>query len=237
MRRFLALTLTLILIPVVLPAGLPRAAAQEATPSSGYAEPTDATGQTNVHYFLPYFNETVNPGLTVSETDSGACVGRSLASPGRPDAWVCVGAETGLIADPCFENPDAIPEKPGDFACVVSPFAREVVLFTVTAPLPGAGPGDDIPAAGAPQGGDARYDGAAQRPAPLPWVLELANGERCTKIPKANALFAGMWVNFACADGGFAFGEPDRTKPLWTVNYVPAGAFISDVVAVTDAWH
>ena len=232
MLRFLALAIVL----AVFPAGMPRAVAQEATPSADYATPSGATDHTSVHFFLPYTTDTLNPDLTVAETESGACVARSQMTSGRPDAWLCVGAESGLLSDPCFENPLAIPEDPGDFACVVSPFAPEVLLFTVTEPLPGAGPEDDIPGAGGAQRGTG-WDDGAPRAAPLPWVLELANGERCTMIPGAKALFAGMWVNYSCADGGFAFGEPDRTTPLWRVNYVPAGAFTSELVAVTDAWH
>jgi hypothetical protein len=226
----------LAVVLAVIPAGMPQVTAQEATPSADYAAPTSAPAHTAVHYVLPYVTDTLNPGLTVTETDSGACVSRSLASPSRPDAWLCIGAESGLLSDPCFENPLAIPEDPGDFACVVSPFAREVLLFTVTEPLPGAGPEDDIPVANNVQRG-AGWDDGSRQPAPLPWVLDLANGDRCTLVSGAKALFAGMWVNYFCADGGFVFGDPDRSTALWKVNYVPPGAFTSDLVAVTDAWH
>ena len=92
--------------------------------------------RTNVRYFFPFTGDGLNPALTVRAEERGSCGHESLASPGRPDAWNCVGETSNAIYDPCFESPFSTPDEPGQLACVDAPFDSEVVLFTPTGPLP-----------------------------------------------------------------------------------------------------
>ena len=247
----------------MLSAGLPGASsAQEATPTPAEA----ATGRTNVRYFLPFTGDGLNPALTVRAEERGSCGHESLASPGRPDAWNCVGETSNAIYDPCFESPFSTPDEPGQLACVDAPFDSEVVLFTPTGPLPrfkeaaaeplpppvaampapgapappiatGDKPPPGVPAAVIAPGMPAIYPDPAVTSEPLPWAFELANGEQCTLATGATAAFAGMRVNYFCSGGGSILGDPDRSLPIWAVTYLAEGAVASELVEVAVVWH
>jgi hypothetical protein len=72
-------------------------------------------------------------GLAVTGRNTGSSFAGSVADPGSPDAWRCMG-NTNQIHDPCFENP--YHTNPNVLACAQSPFDANVVLFTLTKPLP-----------------------------------------------------------------------------------------------------
>lgn len=260
--------ISLIVIVVALSAGaLGPSGAQEAAPPPDAAA-TAELARTNVRYFLPFTGDGLNAALTVTSNESGSCIHESLSSPGRPDAWGCIGETSNEIFDPCFESPFSTPDEPGELACVDSPFSRDVVLFTPTAPLPrfkeadggppppelsGAmpqpaaplppKPGTDKPAPGSPPDPPRSGSMAGGLPPPevesepLPWALELADGEQCTLATGATAAFAGMRVNYFCSGGGSVLGEPDRGFPVWAVTYLPEGAFAADLIDVAAVWH
>jgi hypothetical protein len=288
MRHLLVLAIAALwLVP-----GSGFAAAQEATPEAAAVE------RTNVRYFLPYTPDGLATGLSVSGEVSGSCLTESLAAVGRPDAWVCTEAESGDRYDPCFENPFGAMDEVSELACVESPFATDVIRFTLTEPLqrqkemvlPPEGmiePGPPMmpPSAEAPYQmppstiapGDVPADGGeivavpAPMPAPMPemmpppmpdpasavlpglaeqpevadealdpleipWALELANGERCTLLTGATAVLAGQRMNYGCEGGGYVLGEVDQRRQVWTVSYLAADAFASDLVAVAVVW-
>jgi hypothetical protein len=258
--------LPLVVMVMVLGAGVvPAAVAQEATPTAGAPAALD---RTNIRYFLPFTGDGLNAELTVTANERGSCAHESLAAPGRPDAWHCIGETSNEIFDPCFESPFATPDEPGELACADSPFVREVVLFAPTGPLPrfkepeagqvpaSAGVAVPVPAAPLPPrpGADKPPPGAPPvvtiperpmpvgaptpvEPEPLPWAMELGNGERCTLATGVTAVFAGMRVNYFCLGGGSVLGDPDRTLPVWAVTYLPDGAFASELVDVATVWH
>jgi hypothetical protein len=92
-----------------------------------------------------------------------------------------------------------------ELACVSDPWAREVTIVRPPAPLGRAGANRNDP--GLP-----------------PWFLELADGGRCGRTPPST---------YRCA-GGADVGEPDTTRPMWTVR--PAGgAGVS--LEVATAWY
>jgi hypothetical protein len=253
---------------MLLTAGLVGiSSAQEATPTPGEAVEESLT-RTNLRYFLPFTGDGMNPSLTVRAEESGSCGHESLASPGRPDAWNCVGETSNDIFDPCLESPFSTPDEPGQLICVDSPFDTEVVLLTPTAPLPrfkvtDAGPpllpqpAAVMPAPSAPDQpiptGDKPLPGAPAatidqsvpavipEPAavsePLPWALELTDGEQCTLATGATAVFAGMRINYFCSGGGSILGAPDRSMPVWAVTYLAEGAVASDLVSVAVVWY
>jgi hypothetical protein len=207
-------------------AGTAAATAQEATS----APVNGAPQRTDTRHFLPYGPDGLNPELTVVAETSGVCAHESLATPGRPDAWDCLGATDNTIYDPCFASPFVDPDDGAELACATGPFADEVVLFRVTEPLPRAkeGQADGIAPVGV-------GDRANADPWQLPWALELANGERCTLLTGATPVLAGLRVNYGC-DGGSILGEVDRSQPLWTASYLADGAVSTTLVDVVVAW-
>ena len=227
MRRLLVLLGVIValgwLVPMAAMAPI-AAVAQESTPEA-QSDPSEeaqaaAAARTDARVVLPFGPDGLNSGLAATATVSGVCGFSSLMSTGRPDAWECLGDDDQFY-DPCFENPYAAPDAPGELACFVSPFSTDVVLLTVTEPL---------------ERDKELGSDSAVHPWDVPWALELANGDRCTVLADIELVLAGEAVHFACADGGSILGEVDRTWPLWTVHYLAAGAVETTVTTVSVAW-
>jgi hypothetical protein len=192
---------------------------QEATPEPGGT----ALARTDTRYVIPFGPDGLNAGLTVRETLTGTCIGDSIAVSDRADAFECLG-EGSQVYDPCFENPFAPMDEPGDVACVPDPFGTEVVLLTVEDPLPREkqvppGPGGDPFA-----------------PWDLPWALELTNGDRCTLLHGTLYQLAGQVVYYGCEQNGAVLGVVDHRQAVWTVNYLADGDVGSSLVEVAAAW-
>ena len=211
--RLLVLVSALVALVAFAPLG---AIGQEATP-----EPHTSSARTDTRYVIPFGPDGLNAGLTVTNNEQGSCVADSLAALDRPDAFDCIG-ESDQIYDPCFENPFAPPDEPGELACIASPFADEVVLLAVDEPLPREkeAPGE--------QGPFAPWD--------LPWALDLANGDRCTLLHGTLSQLAGQIVYYSCEQNGAVLGVVDHGQPVWTVNYLAEGDVASSLVEVTAAW-
>jgi hypothetical protein len=219
MRRLLVLAGIvglLILVPMV-------SIAQDSTPE---AQPDATAGdvtRTIPAYVFPYDSDGLNAGLTVAANVSGVCGSDSLMTPGRPDAWDCLG-EDNQVYDPCFENPFApqgAADAPGEVACLASPFGTDVVLLTLNAPL-------DRDKDVAP--------GAEVESWNLPWGLELAGGEQCLLLDTIEVVLAGEAVHYECMDGGTILGVVDRSQPLWTVMYLADGEMVTTLADVAVAW-
>lgn len=212
MRRLLVLLCALVaLVPLA-------ATGQEATPEPG----ASALARTDTRYIIPYGPDGLNPALTVSGNLTGTCTAGSITTPDRPDAFDCLG-DGYQVYDPCFENPFAPIDEPGEVACVLDPFGTEVVLLTVDQPLPREKE--------APAGGPEEI-----QPWDLPWALELANGDRCTLLHGTLYLLAGQTVYYGCEQRGAIVGTVDHGQPVWTVNYLAEGDVSSGLVDVTAAW-
>jgi hypothetical protein len=216
MRRLLVLVSALVALVILGPMA---AVGQEATPEPGGT----ALARTDTRYVVPYGPDGLNAGLSVRETLPGICTDDSIVVSDRADAFECLG-DGDQIYDPCFENPFAPSDDPGDVACVPDPFSSEVVLLTVDSPLPRekeAPPG---------QGQDpfAPWD--------LPWALDLANGDRCTLLRGTLYQLGGQVVYYSCEQNGAILGVVDHDQPVWTVNYLADGDVASGVVEVTVAW-
>jgi hypothetical protein len=212
MRRLLVLLCALVALVGLAPLG---AVGQEATPG-----PT-AAGRTDSRYIIPYGPDGLNAALTVTDTIAGSCTAGSITTPDRPDAFDCLGDDSGIY-DPCFENPFAPIDEPGELACVLDPFGTDVVLLTVDQPLPREK--EPLPDAGDLQPWD------------LPWALELANGDRCTLLHGTLYVQAGQTVYYGCEQNGAVLGTVDHGQPVWTVNYLADGEVTSGLVDVTAAW-
>ena len=210
--------------------------AQEATPEAGEVTGLDVvSARTAVHTVLPYGPDGLNPELNVTSSVNGSCQAESLASPGRPDGWNCVG-DDDQIYDPCFENAYAAEDAPVELACFASPFTDDVVLLTVDQPLTRtkepSHEGHDGDAAYGEESDDigANYWG-------LPWALELANGDRCVLKTRIDVVLAGEPVHYDCADGGTILGDVNRDQPIWSIVYLENGAGATTMVDVRAVWY
>jgi hypothetical protein len=197
--------------------------AQDATPAAG------SLARTDLRYVVPFTPDGLHPGLTVTATEEGICGFPSSAALDRPDAWDCISTD-GQIYDPCFENPFLLPDESGQVACLASPFATDVVVLTLTAPL--------VRQKEAPDAGMdlAQAAGVALEPWDLPWALELANGDQCTLLGGTLTVVAGETAHYGCTDGGVVFGEVNHRQPVWTVHYLAQGEVASRLVEVVAAW-
>ena len=220
MRRLLVL-LGLVGLVVFVPMVV---IAQDSTPEAQVESTAADVTRTIPAYVFPYDSDGLNAGLTVTANVGGVCAFESLATPGRPDAWDCLG-DDNQIYDPCFENPFAPPaessDAPGEVACMTSPFVDEVVLLALETPLDRdkeAAPGPDA------------------EPWNLPWGLELASGERCVLRDDIDVILAGEAVHYDCADGGTILGDVNRGQPVWTVIYLADGATRTTLADVAVAW-
>ena len=228
-RQFVPLGALLALVLVAPMAG----ATQDATPTAPPATTGAAPARTDARYFLPYGRGGLNAGLAVTATDGGVCAHESLATPGRPDAWDCLGGADNAIYDPCFADPFAAAGELHELACAAAPWAADVVLFRLTEPLSRQKEG--VPGAGDPAAAAAVPEADAD-PWEMPWALELANGKRCTLLTGASVVLAGERLHYGCEGGGAVLGEVDREQPVWAVDYLADGAVATTLVDVTVAW-
>ncbi len=126
MRSLLVLAGIVSLLVLIPMASIAQVSTPEAESETTAADVT----RTIPAFAFPYDSDGLNAGLTVTANVSAVCGSESLMTPGRPDAWDCLG-EDNQVYDPCFENPFAPTSSaaaPGEVACMTSPFANEVIL-------------------------------------------------------------------------------------------------------------
>jgi hypothetical protein len=220
MRRLLVPVLALLAIVLVVPLAV---IAQDSTPQAQTAAPA-APARTNARIFLPYTANGLNDTLTVAGNETGVCGFGSIATASRDDAWECT-TTSNRIYDPCFENPFAPADQPGELACITSPFDKNVVVLALDEPLARQ---KDAPAV-AP--GEVNF-GAWE----LPWALELANGDQCLLLSDVDVVMAGESVYYECG-GGSILGDLNRGQPLWTVSYLADGDVGTTLTDVAVAWN
>jgi hypothetical protein len=220
MRRLLVPVLALLAIVLVVPLAV---IAQDSTPQAQTAAPA-APARTNARIFLPYTANGLNDTLTVAGNETGVCGFSSIATASRDDAWECT-TTSNRIYDPCFENPFAPADQPGELACITSPFDKNVVVLALDEPLARQ---KDAPAV-AP--GEVNF-GAWE----LPWALELANGDQCLLLSDVDVVMAGESVYYECG-GGSILGDLNRGQPLWTVSYLADGDVGTTLTDVAVAWN
>ncbi len=223
MRRLLVLLSLFFALATLIPlaAVTPMAAiAQDSTPEAELETSALTLARTDVRLVLPFGPDGLDADLAATGDVTGVCAFSSLMATGRPDAWDCLG-DDDQVYDPCFENPYAPADEPGQLVCFVSPFASDVVLLALDEPLN--------------REKETAAD-IAEDPWALPWAVELATGERCTLQSESEVVLAGQAVHYACADGGAILGEVDRRLPVWVVSYLAGGATETTLAEVAVAW-
>jgi hypothetical protein len=188
---------------------------------AGNDAPTTAQGTaprisvlTQVLTFQAFDEHGLLPGLVRAESLTGQCAGGSLSASGRADAWRCTSG--GRVLDPCFANPSG-----GELACVPDPFTRDVAILQVAGAL-------------------AR--GNRNDPGHPPWFLELDDGSRCGAVAAepgpTSTPAGGRRPTYSCGGGAQIYGDPDGSKPVWTVQrrVTPASDDLA-AAAVRIAWY
>lgn len=186
---------------------------------------------TEIKLFAPWLpNGMLNPAITVTAREMfmgnpnlpSDCQAGAISTQ-RPDAWRCG------TADPCFAP---TPFSAREVACATNPAANEVVLLTLSRPLPG------------PEQCSAMAN-SCPRALDLdstPWVLELANGATCRTFTGTISSVGGLGLVYGCDDGG-SVGVADRNAPFdkslpqWRAFYLPRNGTAVVQVGVLVAWH
>ena len=172
------------------------------------------SGATTVHVYSPFRSGQLAPDLIVRKRVSGSCWTGSLAASVRRDAWRCRQGGDRII-DPCFSDRKG---SSGLVACPARAWNRRVVLLRLTKPLP--------------------LDAANPTGRGRPWAIVTTTGQHCIRLTGAIVRVGGRPLLFACGRAGSLAGEPDTTKPLWTIYFNPtsrAGRFIK--VGVAAVWR
>jgi hypothetical protein len=168
------------------------------------------SGRTVVHYFRPFRNGKIAPGIHVKQDARGFCWETS-AVENRRYAWRCFRGNE--ILDPCFS-----PTRHAHAVlCPIKPWSEHVVRLRLTRSLP-----------------------AWQRErfkVTLPVGLWTANGKRCLHGSGATVVFRSRPITYECAGGGVLADYPRRSTSTWTIWYARSyKARRLTRVRITDAW-
>jgi hypothetical protein len=173
---------------------------------------------TQIKLITPFHYGNLGIGFAVTARGDGECFARSAAVAGRPDAWRCsIG---NAIQDPCFQN---IMCDAKVLACPDGPWTANVILLTLTRPLPADTAANDA--------------SKISLKDTMPWALELANGQRCTLFTGATAPIAGMRINYGCPGGFIAVGEIDRSRAVWRIFFQGEKSVSLDLTDIAVAWY
>ena len=207
--------LVAVAIAVVTSGGVAAVAVLTATDSGSPTAPPSAA--TTVRYYEPWVGGKPAAGLHVVAASGDAnCWEGSLESP-RPDAYRCstrASYEGGNLFDPCFASPTDVHRM----MCPTEPLsAHRVVAVTSTKPA-------------------LANDGPAST-AGNPWDVELAGGVTCRAVSGAAAFVAGVRANYDCPRGWILWGDPNRSKPRWTIRSSASDEPVRfDTTTIAVAW-
>ena len=156
----------------------------------------DASAPTHTRIVVStYFtiNGELATGLKVTKSVSGYCWLGSEGSQ-RSDAWRC--GSGNYIYDPCFSG-----GPPSWVACPTG--AHGIIRLNLTRPLRN----------GNPPLNTNRAD---------PALVTLLHGVTCGFSGGATGTVAGLRLNYACSNGAWLIGSPNRASTLWTILELPS---------------
>jgi hypothetical protein len=155
-------------------------------PSLAYAQAT----QIIIYQAFTQAN-ALNQNLVVAQRYKGSCSSRSVAVPGRNDAWQC--QTCSMTLDPCFQDDAYV-------ACTVSPWSDKVSILLLNTPLY--------------KSPKTKINLKTQ-----PWGIELKNGARCTFLTGASTMITNLRINYTCNPYIYSIiGKIDRSSPIWEAN-------------------
>jgi hypothetical protein len=135
------------------------------------------------------FTNVINYRITVVPTQerSGSCWSSSSVL-NRVDAWRCTSGD--YIYDPCF----SIPGNNQALICDASPYDDRIGFKLILT--------ESLPA-------------ITTIPNPISaWVIELADGTKCSYLGGATKDFEGRRVNYSCSDGWYILGDAQQAR-VW----------------------
>jgi hypothetical protein len=146
------------------------------------------------------FTSTGAPAISVTKTVKGHCfAGSSQAN--RNDAWRCISKN--LIYDPCFSSSKA----KGIVLCPAAAWRRSGVKITLTSGLP-------------TKFGNRRAPSTTVRP----WAMQTVSGLRCVHEGMGPFINANVFGSYACTNGRWLWGHPNRRTQPWTIFIAPVTA-------------
>jgi hypothetical protein len=174
--------------------------------------PLILAGSTQIHLYQPVTEQGLAPGVRIQEAQDGYCWLGSVVDQYRSDAWRCAHRDT--ILDPCFSEPFGFKAV----LCAHDPWSALLVRLT----------GVRLPRDKQNQG---------EPPGPLPWAVELGDGERCVMQSGATSVTADRRWNYLCDTGAWLLGEMEISSQGWRA-YYSRPTVTADVkqVEVADVW-
>lgn len=166
------------------------------TATASFASTTAVSQRTRVVVYSPFtIGGTLAKGVRIVRSVSGSCWTGSLASA-RSDAWRCMSGNQ--IHDPCYSGAAAW------VACPITAFGSKVIRLRLTRSLP--------------RNGNRPLNTNTANPA----QIVLLHGVTCGLSTGATGTVAGLRLNYACSNGAWLLGGPDRGSPLWRILYLPS---------------
>jgi hypothetical protein len=189
------------------PAARPPASTAPAAAAQPSATQQAQPSGTQVITYAPWASAgTLASGISAASTKAGSCFTNSSAT-NAPDAYRCLLTNSTLY-DPCFADATS---GAGEVACPTPANPDSVVVIKLTSALPAPG---------------------TSSPSPFPWLIVLANGQRCTTNTGTGVTLGGKVESYGCT-GGYVYGQTDQSSAAWTVSYAPLGAPASAITQVT----
>lgn len=217
--------------------GLLTAAALSVVGAVGQAGWQAAFGRDPVTATLVTLYEPFQDGgdvaVRVSSTEPGRCFRDSSLSD-RPEARRCFG-EKSFVHDPCFAGTPLGRDERA--VCPDDPWRRSAVVIE---PIQ-----DDLGLLGDPSAKSSVAPVDFRGPESLRdlgpgrsvWALELANGDRCTKIVGGTHMpLGGFAQSFDCQSGATVVGNLNEADAIWTANYFPRRSTESHLEQIRRVW-
>jgi hypothetical protein len=196
------------------PPASPTTAPASTTAPAAQPSAAQASG-TQVITYHPWSSDgTLASGITAASTLSGGSCQSGSEVTDAPDAFRCYVGNT--IYDPAFSDGSS---SAGEVAFPNWENPDSVTVIKLASALPAANPASSS------------ID---------PWMLLLANGQRCTASDGASGPDVdGLNQSYGCSTGS-VYGLPDRSSATWTIHYTSApGASATSLtqVDVTTAYE
>ncbi len=198
------------------PTTRPPAATITTRPAATPLPVTPVVTKTEVQVVKPFTDIGLATGYTRTESVVGSCIGPSLSSPGRSDAWRCTIDGTGELRDPCIAQGDS--RQPA-LVCLRQPWSSGVAILVLTGPLPEA------------------KSSAGDPTAQHPWGMELADGTRCLRVGATPATTNGQRITSTCNGTVTTIGEVDRSQPVWTIQVVQGQNSQPERKQIVKVWY
>lgn len=176
--------------------------------SGGHA-PT-LTHTSSIIYQPWTLNGKLSGDLHITARVTGFCWTESIATP-RLDAYRCMTGNN--VLDPCFAGPDG----PGNEVACPYPSPDSVTLMKLTRSLP------YFP----PPGGSSS-----------PWLLILADGERCYHSTGGTMNPGGLRLDYECGhSSNNLYGNIDRAGRIWTIFQERNGSVDMTQARIAEAYY